>query len=146
MNTKPRWIAAALLAGFGMLVGSASCLAAMAPPLRHAIAHGRKTFASDTFGGSGLTCNSCHTDMGQRPGHLPNGATIPSLTNAAAIFPRYKPREHKVLTLDDQVRGCIAGALHGKPPAYGSRTLVDLVSYLGSLAKGKPVDIGSEPK
>ncbi len=145
---KHRAVSLATLAAaaWAALALTGYCLAATDPHLQQAINAGRKTFASDTFGGNGLTCNSCHTNLGQTQGHLPNGAVIPSLTNAAAVFPRYKADHHKVMTLDEQIHGCIAGALQGKAPAYGSRKLVDLVSYISSLAKGKPIDIGAEPK
>ena len=42
-------------------------------------------------------------DVEFEPGKLPNGKVIPSLSNAAAIFPRYNPKAKRVLTLDDQI-------------------------------------------
>jgi thiosulfate dehydrogenase len=142
-RTLPEWMLASIGAAALLLAVPAG---ANAGALQEAVAHGREIFAHDTFAGRGLTCNSCHSGLGKTRGHLPNGASIPSLVKAAAIFPRFKPRLHKVVTLEQQVRGCVAGALGGKPPAYGSRTLVDLVTYLGSLAQGQPVDIGGAPK
>ena len=77
---------------------------------------------------------------------MPNGTAIPSLSNAATIFPRFNPKANKVITLEDQLRNCIAGALQGKPPTYGSEQLMQLVSYVTSLAQGKPLDIGGKPQ
>ncbi|MEJ2382460.1 MAG: cytochrome C [Gammaproteobacteria bacterium] len=142
-RTWSEWMLASIGAAALLLAAPSGAYAA---PLQQAVAHGREIFAHDTFGGRGLTCNSCHSGLGKTQGHLPNGAAIPSLVKAAAIFPRYKPRLHKVVTLEQQVRGCVAGALGGKPPAYGSRTLVDLIAYLGSLAQGQPVHIGGAPR
>ena len=93
-----------------------------------------------------MNCQSCHVDGGTGPGKLPNGTAIPSLSNAAAIFPRFNPRANKVVTLEDQLRNCIAGALQGKPPAYGSEQLTQLVSYVTSLAQGKPLDMDGKPQ
>lgn len=120
--------------------------AATEPHLEKAIQRGQALFAHETFGGNGMTCQSCHVDGGVPPGKLPNGTAIPSLANAAVIFPRFNPRANKVITLDDQVRNCIARALQGQPPAYGSEQLMQLVSYLASLAQGKPLDINGRPQ
>jgi len=115
-------------------------------PLHAAIESGSHLFTTDTFGGRGMTCQSCHSGGGKIAGQLANGSKIPSLSNAAAIFPRFSPRFGKVITLEDQIRGCIAGGLGGKPPAYGSQKLNDLVSYLTFLSNGKPIDMGGKPK
>jgi len=114
--------------------------------LEQAIAQGKQLFTQPSFGGNGKTCQSCHLSGGTTAGKLPNGKTIPSLNNAAAIFPRYSAKRHKVIQLSDQVRGCIAKAIQGKPPAYGSARLNALVSYLTSLSQGKPIDMGGKPK
>ena len=53
---------------------------------------------------------------------------------------------HKVIQLSDQIRSCIANAIHGTPPAYGSDKLNALASYVTSLAQGKPIDMGGLPK
>ena len=116
------------------------------PPLEKAIQDGKALFIHETFGGNGMTCQSCHAGGGVGPGKLPGGAAIPSLSNAAAIFPRFNQKANKVVTLEDQLRHCIAGGLQGKPPAYGSEHLTQLVSYVSSLAQGKPLDMGGKPQ
>ncbi len=93
-----------------------------------------------------MTCQSCHVEGGAALGKLPNGTAIPSLSNAAAIFPRFNPKANKVVTLEDQLRNCIAGALQGQPPAYGSEQLTQLVSYVTSLAQGTPLDMDGKPQ
>lgn len=120
--------------------------------LKDAAKRGGEMFAHDTFGGhrkmagAAVTCETCHLGGGQVAGRLPNGKEIPSLVNAAVIFPRYAPKMHRVVTLEDQIQHCVKGGLGGKPPAYGSTAMADMVSYLASIAHGQPMDAGGAPK
>ncbi len=139
-------LAAALLLSSGFCALSIQEAAAAEPQLEKVIQGGKTLFVHETFGGNGKNCQSCHVDGGAGQGKLPNGTAIPSLSNAAAIFPRFSPKANKVITLEDQVRSCIAGGLQGKPPAYGSEQLTQLVSYVSSLAQGKPLDMGGKPR
>ncbi len=118
-----------------------------------AVKAGRHIFMTDTFGsrersnkGVKMTCDSCHINGGTTMGRLPNGKRFPSLVNAVAIFPRYNPRMHKVITLETQIRACIQNGLMGHAPAYGSQTMTDLVSYLASIAHGQPVTPNGMPR
>lgn len=129
------------LAGFG-LAGAAQ---AADNPLQAAVAQGKHLFIHDTFGGAGMTCESCHKAAGMGP-TVVHGHRFPSLANAAAIFPRYNKRAHRVITLEDQIRGCVVHGMKGKPPAYGSKTMNAMVAYLTSLSQGKPIDMGGKPK
>ncbi len=115
-------------------------------PLQQAIARGRDHFLHDTFGGAGRVCDTCHLGGGTRAGQSPDGQPMPSLTNAAAVFPRIGEDGHTVITLPDQVRRCVAGAVKGKPPAYGSDDLNSLVLYVTSLSQGRSVDPGADPR
>ncbi len=129
-----------------VLFASMSYAAGLGLPLEKSVATGKALFIHGTFGGNGSTCETCHTSGGTVPGKMPGNITIPSLANAAAIYPRFNPRAKKVITLEDQIRNCIVGALHGKPPAYGSVRMNALVSYITSLAQGKPMDMGGKPQ
>lgn len=131
-----------LLAGLGGWSMAAAAPAALSGPIAKAVAAGRQSFIHDTFGGNGKTCSSCHTAAGQGPTMTPNGGHFPSLDAAATHFPRYNARAGKVITLQDQIRACVTGALGGKSPAPDSVTMTDLVSYLTSLSQGKPMDMG----
>ena len=115
-------------------------------PLQAAVQQGGHIFATDTFKGRGLTCQSCHLAGGKGVGKAPNGSKIPKLTNAAAIFPRFNPRAKRVVTLEDQIEACIAGGIGGRPLKYGGRKMAALVSYLTSLSHGQPIDMGGNPK
>lgn len=70
----------------------------------------------------------------------------PSLSNAAAVFPRYKPDDGRVMTLADEIHGCIAGALGGNAPAYDSDAMRALETYLASLAQHKRLHMGGKYK
>ena len=103
--------------------------------LAQAVRKGADIFAHESFGGAGA-CETCHSNGGRTAGKAPNGAPIPSLVGAAADFPKYSARSQTVITLSQQMARCIAGALHGNPPAFGSPELVSLEAYLTSLSKG----------
>ncbi|MDE2258988.1 MAG: cytochrome C [Betaproteobacteria bacterium] len=116
------------------------------PQLEKVIQHGKELFTHNTFEGNGRVCQTCHLGGGAEPGRLPDGKVIPSLANAAAIFPRFKPNQGKVFTLADQIRSCAGAALEGKAPAHGSDELNALVTYVTSLSQGKPIDMGGKPQ
>jgi thiosulfate dehydrogenase len=121
--------------------------ATFAKPLATMIAQGKETFLHNTFAGRGMTCNSCHTGAGLGPTIVPGSSMKgPSLSNAAAVFPRYKPNDRKVMTLADEIHGCIQGALGGKAPAYDSDTMRALETYISSLAQGKRLNMGGKYK
>ena len=93
-----------------------------------------------------MTCEACHLNGGVGAGHTEKRPTIPSLTNAATIYPRYEAKKNKVITLEQKVQDCVAGALKGTPPAHGSEQMTHLVAYLTFLAQGKPVNVGGKPE
>lgn len=121
--------------------------AAMSGPLAKTVAKGKQIFMHDTFGGSGMTCDSCHTGGGLGATVVPGSHNAgPSLSNAAAVFPRYKQDAGRVMTLADEIHGCIRGAIGGKAPAYNSETMRALETYLTSLSQGKRVNMGGKYK
>lgn len=121
-------------------------LRAADPPLQKAITRGADMFAHEKFGGSGRVCESCHLGGGLKAGRRPDGVAIPSLANAAAVFPRISEDDGHLITLSDQVRACVGGAIRGTPPAYGSDELNALVVYVTSLSQGKAIDMGGKPQ
>ncbi len=141
-----RLLPAAAGAVFVVLFVSVVFAAGMEQHLDKSVQTGKALFLHGTFGGNGSTCETCHSGGGTAPGKMPHGMTIPSLANAAAVYPRFNPRVHRVITLEDQIRNCIIGALHGKPPEYGSLRMNALVSYITSLSQGKPIDMGGKPE
>ena len=128
----------------GMLLLNASAAKAVEPQLESAIARGEYSFTHNMFGGAGKVCASCHLGAGREQGRLPNGKEIPSLMNAAAIFPRI--RNGRLVTLSDQIRGCVENALNGTPPEYGGDELNDLTGYITSLSEGRAINLGGAPR
>ncbi len=134
-----------------VLLNSALCAlgiqhaAATEPQLEKVIQDGRALFLHETFGGNGMTCEACHLNGGIGSGSA-RGSTIPSLSNAATIYPRFEAKQNKVITLEEKVQNCVAGALRGKPPAFGSEQMTELVAYVTSLAQGKPLNMGGKPQ
>ena len=143
MNWQVKHIITALALGvfaFGAqaVAGTPSARAAtpgQATSLAQAVAQGKQIFDHDKFGGV-RTCSACHINGGTTLGRLPNGAKIPSLIGVAAQFPRFNPKQHRVITLEQQLVHCIEGGLQGKAPAFDSPPMTDLVTYLTSLSKG----------
>ena len=142
MNRITLFFSGAIMVLFASMLYSA----ATEPQLEKAIQKGKYLFIHGTFGGNGMTCETCHTAAGAGPGKTPGGMKFTSLANAATIFPRFNPKNNKVITLEDQIRNCTVGALKGKPPAYGSAEMNALVSYITSLSQGKPMNMGGKPK
>jgi thiosulfate dehydrogenase len=141
----PIRILAATTVGAALLLSAGQSSGADETPLEMAVATGAHLFATATFGGSGRTCESCHGDGGKAPGQL-GDRKLPSLLNAAAIYPRFSRRAGRVVTLEGQVQSCIKGGLNGTPPELGSPELVAITAYLGSIAKGQQVEIGGTQK
>lgn len=160
----------ATLLVFGSLCLTPGFAASLPKGLAHAAALGAKIFERDSFGSHVspamnaqeaflsarpgrtrgpspfMTCSSCHIHGGRTRGLLVNGRRFPSLRNAAAIFPRYDASSRKVMTLEAQIRHCIAAGIEGRPPPYGSQTMADLVVYLSSLAQGQPLTMGGSAR
>ncbi|HQU15964.1 MAG: hypothetical protein B7Z66_07830 [Chromatiales bacterium 21-64-14] len=144
-----RMLRRCIAAGISVVLGMASSVVLAgpeAPALRAAIHDGAKLFAAPSLGSNGRSCQSCHLNGGKGAGILPNGKRIPSLRNAAAIFPRYSGKAGKVRTMTMQVNHCIQGGLGGMPLDYDSSKMVALDSYLNSLATGEPIHMGAKPK
>ena len=131
--------------GAALLLSATQSVVATETPLETAVATGAHLFATATFGGNGRTCEGCHNDGGKALGQL-GDRKLPSLLNAAAIYPRFSVGAGKVITLEGQVQSCIKGGLAGTPPELGSPDLIAITAYLGSIAKGQPVEIGGAPK
>ncbi len=136
-----------MILGLALAVaGTPAGAAADADSLQQVVERGKDLFMTATFEGNGRHCNTCHKGGGTAMSELPDGKKFASLSNAAAIFPRYDEEHHRVKTLHDQVQHCARTALKGKPPAYDSPEMTELVTYLTSLSQGKPVDMGGKPQ
>ena len=152
----PRTLIAPLLVAAGLAAGCTAAQAATAPgkpvtSIDQAAQRGAELFAHATFGSKQtwvppnafnskvMTCAACHTDGGKPEGITPAGQHIPSLIGAAAKYPKYKAKKHAVYTLERQIVHCVRSGIMGKPPAYDSADMADLVAYLTQLSKGATV-------
>jgi thiosulfate dehydrogenase len=142
---QPIRVLAAIALGAALLLPAAQSGSAAETQLERAVATGAQLFATATFGGNGHTCESCHQGGGKVPGQL-GDRKLPSLLNAAAIYPRFSRGAGQVVTLEGQVQSCIKDGLAGTPPELGRPDLVAITAYLGSIAKGQQVEIGGAPK
>ncbi|HEX9937876.1 MAG TPA: c-type cytochrome [Longimicrobium sp.] len=84
------------------------------------------------FTGNRMTCSNCHLNAGQRDRALP-------LVGVAAIFPEYRPRSGRLITLEDRIRDCFERSMHGTAPAYDDPTLLALAAYITWLSAGQPM-------
>ena len=140
-------IAFSIITVLGLATASASSYAAAdANSLQQVVDRGKELFMTATFDGNGRHCTTCHKKGGTAMSELPNGKKFASLNNAAAIFPRYDDKNHRVKTLPDQVKHCVRNAIHGTPPAFDSAEMTELVTYLTSLSQGKSIEMGGNPK
>ncbi len=136
----------ALVATLALAAFSAGVLAASYPPaLERAVHEGAKLFHSTSLGANGMSCQSCHLNGGRTEGRLPNGKKIPSLRNAAAIFPRYSKKAGYVRTMTMQINHCIEGGLGGMPLSADSPKMVALDSYFHALAAGRRIHMNAKP-
>jgi cytochrome c len=106
--------------------------------IQQAVQQGAEIFTTDRFGGA-ATCQTCHANGGRAAGRLPDGTEVPSLAGAAAEFPKFVSQRQTVITLSQQIAGCIASGVQGKPPGFGSPKMVDLETYITSLSKGSVI-------
>lgn len=86
--------------------------------------------------GNTLSCGNCHMNGGQRERALP-------YVGVANVFPQYRSRAGRLISLEDRIRGCFARSMNGTPPPYDSEQLLAITAYITWLSKGLP--IGESP-
>ncbi len=81
--------------------------------------------------GNALNCTNCHLDAGLNP----NAASFVGL---ASVYPEYRARRGRVVTLPERINECFERSLNGKAlPAESSR-LQAVVAYIEWLSLGVP--------
>lgn len=88
------------------------------------------TLAAD-FVGNRLSCTNCHLNAGQREKALP-------LVNIAGLFPLYRGRDGRLVSLEDRIRGCFLRSMNGTAPPYDNPKLLALSAYITWLSEGHP--------
>ena len=89
------------------------------------------TLAS-AYVGNALSCTNCHLNAGQREKALP-------LVGIAGLFPLYRSRDGRLVSLEDRIRGCFLRSMNGTAPPYDSPELLALSAYITWLSEGHPV-------
>ncbi|MEQ8516367.1 MAG: c-type cytochrome, partial [Chromatocurvus sp.] len=111
------------------------------PGLKAVILRGRDIFMNtQQFRGeyvfNSMNCKSCHLDGGRR-------AWAGPIWPAATTLPDYRNKNQQVNFLEERIAGCFAYSMNGRPPPYGSDTMLALVAYHRWLATGAPVYQGN---
>jgi thiosulfate dehydrogenase len=82
--------------------------------------------------GNKLNCTNCHLDAGLDP----NAASFVGLSR---VYPEYRARVARVMTLADRVNECFERNLNGKPLPSDSSKLQAVVAYIDWLSENVPV-------
>lgn len=81
--------------------------------------------------GNALNCTNCHLDAGLNP----NAA---SFVGISVLYPQYRERAGRQMTLADQVNECFERSMNGKPLAPDSVKLMAIVAYIEWLSQNMP--------
>ncbi len=83
--------------------------------------------------GNALNCTNCHLDAGLNP----NAA---SFVGVSRLYPEYRARAARRMTLADRINECFERSLNGKPLPPDSSKLEAIVAYIEWLSQNVPRD------
>ena len=83
-----------------------------------------------------MSCEACHLNAGTK-------AHGGSLVGVYAKFPQYNKRSKRFIALQDRLAECFLYSENGRPPAYDSREMIALTSYLAYISRGTVVGKGA---
>jgi thiosulfate dehydrogenase len=81
--------------------------------------------------GSDLHCTSCHLEAGTR-------ANAGPWVGLSSLYPQYRARAGRTVTLEDRIDECFERSMNGKPLAHDSPEMQSLVAYIDWLSEGVP--------
>ncbi len=81
--------------------------------------------------GNGLNCTNCHLAGGTTAGSSP-------WVGIWGVFPEYRSRSGKVISLQDRVNDCFERSMNGKPLPYNSAEMNNILAYMQWLSVGVP--------
>jgi thiosulfate dehydrogenase len=85
--------------------------------------------------GNTLSCSNCHLQSGTQVWAAP-------MVGLPGIFPMYRDREKRVVTLEDRIQECFLRSENGRPLTYDGPEMAGLLSYIQWLSHnqvtGKP--------
>ena len=100
------------------------------------IRRGETTFTNPEIGTNGKTCANCHTKNNVKP-----NATFINLAGVAAVYPRYRTPQNRVITLEQQILHCLTQHLTATELPLDHETIVSLVCYLASISQGSRIAV-----
>jgi thiosulfate dehydrogenase len=83
------------------------------------------------YAGNDLSCMNCHLNGGQKDLGWP-------LVGVASLFPQYRGRSGRLITLDDRIRDCFVRSMNGTAPPNGSDEILAVSAYLAWISRGQP--------
>lgn len=81
--------------------------------------------------GNKLACTNCHLDAGLNP----NAA---SFVGISGLYPEYRARADRTMSLADRVSECFERSMNGRPPPPDSSKLQAVVAYIEWLSQNVP--------
>ena len=100
--------------------------------LGYRIARDPAGWGAAEFLGNDLTCFSCHMNGGQREYSLP-------LVGVAGLFPQYRNRDAREVSLRERIDGCFLRSMNGTPPPADHVVSRALEEYIWWLSREQPV-------
>ncbi|MEK9501038.1 c-type cytochrome [Gaopeijia maritima] len=95
------------------------------------VARDPRAFGAAEFVGNDLACFSCHMNGGQREGALP-------LVGVAGLFPQFRNRDDRMVSLRERIDGCFMRSMNGTPPPPDHPVALALQAYIHWLSEGQP--------
>lgn len=83
--------------------------------------------------GNSLNCTNCHLDAGLNPNAAP-------FVGLSRVYPEYRARADRRMTLADRVNECFERSLNGRPLPQDSSKLAAIVAYIEWLSQNVPRD------
>jgi thiosulfate dehydrogenase len=81
--------------------------------------------------GNGLNCSSCHLAAGATPNASP-------WVGIWGVFPEYRSRSGKLISLQERVNDCFERSMNGKPLSFASNEMNDILAYMQWISTGVP--------
>lgn len=84
--------------------------------------------------GNGLNCSSCH---------LAGGTTAQAAPwiGIWGVFPEYRSRSGRLISLQERVNDCFERSMNGKPLGYNSEEMNNILAYMQWLSSGVPTGV-----
>jgi thiosulfate dehydrogenase len=84
--------------------------------------------------GNGLTCTNCHLTGG-------TVAQASPWVGIWGVFPEYRSRSGRLISLQERVNDCFERSMNGKPLAFSSEEMNNILAYMQWLSGGVPTGV-----